>query len=45
MSVARRPGAPVVADPLAFCAEEVARLEADGLGRRVPISAWPPTPK
>jgi len=35
MSVARRPGAPVVADPLAFCAEEVARLEAAGLGRRV----------
>jgi 8-amino-7-oxononanoate synthase len=26
---------PVVADPLGFCAEEVARLEAAGLGRRV----------
>jgi 8-amino-7-oxononanoate synthase len=30
-----RPGAPVAADPLGFCAEEVARLEAAGLGRRV----------
>jgi 8-amino-7-oxononanoate synthase len=29
------PGAPVAADPLAFCAEELARLEASGLGRRV----------
>ena len=29
------PGAPVAADPLAFCAEELARLEATGLGRRV----------
>jgi 8-amino-7-oxononanoate synthase len=30
-----RVGAPVVPDPLAFCAEELARIEALGLGRRV----------
>jgi 8-amino-7-oxononanoate synthase len=30
-----RAAAPVVADPLTFCAEEVARIEAAGLGRRV----------
>jgi 8-amino-7-oxononanoate synthase len=32
---AATPVAAAVADPLAFCAEEVARLEAAGLGRRV----------
>jgi 8-amino-7-oxononanoate synthase len=35
MNAGPRAGVPVVADPLAFCAEEVARLEAEGLGRRV----------
>ncbi|MDQ1518445.1 MAG: 8-amino-7-oxononanoate synthase, partial [Actinomycetota bacterium] len=35
MSGGVRPGTPVAADPLGFCAEEVARLEAAGLGRRV----------
>ncbi|MEW6473393.1 MAG: 8-amino-7-oxononanoate synthase [Actinomycetota bacterium] len=35
MSVGGRPEAPVVADPLAFCGEEVAGIEAAGLLRRV----------
>jgi 8-amino-7-oxononanoate synthase len=35
MNAGPRPGTPVVADPLAFCGEEVERLEAEGLGRRV----------
>ena len=35
MNAGPRPAAPVVADPLAFCGVEVARLEAEGLGRRV----------
>ena len=35
MNAGPRPGAPVATDPLAFCGEEVGRLEAAGLGRRV----------
>ncbi|HEV7535325.1 MAG TPA: hypothetical protein VGP90_06795, partial [Acidimicrobiia bacterium] len=35
MSGGARRATPVAADPLGFCAEEVARLEAAGLGRRV----------
>ena len=35
MSAGPRPAAPVVADPLAFCGEEVAGIEAAGLLRRV----------
>lgn len=35
MNAGPRPGAPVATDPLAFCGEEVARLEAAELGRRV----------
>src|SRR5687767_13900446 len=35
MTTGSRPAAPVVSDPLAFCAEEVGRIEAAGLLRRV----------
>ena len=35
MNAGPRPAAPVVADPLAFCGEEVAGIEAAGLLRRV----------
>jgi 8-amino-7-oxononanoate synthase len=35
MNAGSRPGAPVVTDPLAFCGEEVGRIEAAGLLRRV----------
>ena len=35
MNAEQGAGAPVVADPLGFCAEELATLEAAGLGRRV----------
>lgn len=35
MNPGKLPAPPVAANPLAFCAEELARLEAAGLGRRV----------
>ena len=35
MPTGSRPAAPVVSDPLAFCADEVGRIEAAGLLRRV----------
>jgi 8-amino-7-oxononanoate synthase len=35
MNAGARPAAPVVTDPLAFCGEEVGRIEAAGLLRRV----------
>jgi 8-amino-7-oxononanoate synthase len=35
MNAGQRPAAPVVTDPLAFCSEEVDRIEAAGLLRRV----------
>jgi glycine C-acetyltransferase/8-amino-7-oxononanoate synthase len=35
MTTGSRPAAPVVTDPLAFCREEVGRIEAAGLLRRV----------